>query len=709
VPEEIALPDTAEIRRDLEFMTARWDELPDAAVFELRAFKEDCHPQTAKFAPDWIDDAIDWCESMNEMGYNIYVVRNPIRHNAPSKNATDADIIAAFFLWADCDDTEAAGNVKRFDGPKYSAAVTTGKIPSTRVHVYWKLKEPCLDMVEWRDMQTRIAAHFRSDRSVVNPSRIMRVAGTVSYPFRKKQEKGYVKELVRLRTDYPDAREPVTLDQMARVFAETPDSATQTATSGLQVDTGPQPLDRERTRIQALEGQEWHNAVIRLVASYVSRGLSDDEIHGLTDPLTLPGYTVEQTRREVQTAIDGARRKGWTPEEENQFREMTDQERDEVEPLLFEPWGCRDLAAIPYPEFVYSDFYARGYTSVTLAPPKVGKSMLGLAEALDMASGRGILTGCEREKLRVLYYNAEDDQAVIDSRVAALLEFYEIDQSEIASTLFPVSGVERDDFFMISGQDGVINERLFVALEKFIDQQKADVLIFDPLQDLSRSPETNEVFRLLGQRLRRMASGTGVALGIIHHTRKIAPGVTATIEDGRGGSALRGSARFNRLLVSMTEDEAASAGVRNHRHYLRIGDVESNLAPPSADVNRWFEKISVQIPNGREVGAIRTWQWPDAFEDVTRQHAARLRAEIDQMTEPPRADVRSKSWVGEIAANILELNISKASHKAKVKSIISKWIETDVLRVVEVQDSRAGRKAKAVICGATDPLQEVNS
>jgi hypothetical protein len=393
-------------------------------------------------------------------------------------------------------------------------------------------------------------------------------------------------------------------------------------------------------------------------------------------------------------------------QELNPFAEMTDAERAAVEPIMFKPWGHRDLAAIPHPQFLYADFYARGYTSVTLAPPKVGKSMLGLAEALDMATGRGFLSGKTRDPMRVVYYNAEDDQDVIDSRVAALLTLYGIDQSEISETLFPVSGVDRGDFYMIAGQEGVINEPLFVGLEKFIAEQRADALIFDPLQDLSRSPETNEVFRLLGQRLRRMASSTAVALGLIHHTRKIAPGVTPTIDDGRGGSALRGTARFNRLLIGMTEDEAVKAGVPNHRHFMRIGDMESNLAPPSSDVNRWFEKVSVLTPNGHQVGAIKPWQWPDAFAGVTAQDAARVRNEIDRMAEPPRLDVRSSGWVGTVVAAVLGMDLSNASGKARVKMMVQKWIETDVLRVTEGHDQRAGRTTKIVIAGANNPAAE---
>jgi len=43
----------------------------------------------------------------------------------------------------------------------------------------------------------------------------------------------------------------------------------------------------------------------------VQRGLSDAEIHAITDAFTLPGYTQQDTRIEVQKMIDGARAKGF--------------------------------------------------------------------------------------------------------------------------------------------------------------------------------------------------------------------------------------------------------------------------------------------------------------------------------------------------------------------------------------------------------------
>ncbi|MDP1575848.1 MAG: AAA family ATPase, partial [Cypionkella sp.] len=257
-------------------------------------------------------------------------------------------------------------------------------------------------------------------------------------------------------------------------------------------------------------------------------------------------------------------------------------------PLIydFQAWQEIDPAQIPRLRFVYGDTFAAGYLSVTFAAPKTGKSLLALSEAIDAATGRGFLTGKPAAPIKVLYYNAEDDLAVIQGRVAAVLQAWQIPQSEIIGRLFPVSGVTAESpVVLIRGEKGDIAESAFLALADLIKREGIALAIFDPLQDLSHSPETNEVFRALGGRIRALASETGAAIGLVHHTRKPSPGIAPTLDDGRGGSALRGVARFNRLLVPMTEAEGAQAGVDDFRHYFRIGEAESNLAPPSSDRN----------------------------------------------------------------------------------------------------------------------------
>ena len=69
------------------------------------------------------------------------------------------------------------------------------------------------------------------------------------------------------------------------------------------------PLDTSRLITEAAQGINWHNSVLRLVASKVASGATDQTIHQITDGLTLEEYTVKQTRHEVQKMIDGARDK----------------------------------------------------------------------------------------------------------------------------------------------------------------------------------------------------------------------------------------------------------------------------------------------------------------------------------------------------------------------------------------------------------------
>ena len=81
----------------------------------------------------------------------------------------------------------------------------------------------------------------------------------------------------------------------------------------LDLNKMPLPLKPEKVAQTQLIGNEWHNTILRHVGSYVAKGLTDDDIHTLTMKSTLDGYTVEETRTEVQVMIDGARVKGFDP------------------------------------------------------------------------------------------------------------------------------------------------------------------------------------------------------------------------------------------------------------------------------------------------------------------------------------------------------------------------------------------------------------
>lgn len=539
--EQAILADAAEIRRDLEYMTARWAELPENAVFELRAFKEGAHPQTGRFAPDWIDEAVDWAERMNGLGFNIYAVRNPIRATV-SKNASDDDIIASFFLWADCDDADSAGNVKRFDGPLYSAAVTTGRTPSVRVHTYWQLKEPCFDMAEWRAMQVAIAQHFGSDRTVINPSRIMRLAGTVAYPDKKKQGRGYVSELTTLRTEYPEPREPVTMDQMRRVFNGAPAKPRQGDV--FDFDTGPQPLDRERMAVQALSGQEWHHAVIRLVASYVAKGLSDGEIHALTDPLTLAGYTVEETRKEVQTAIDGARKKGWTPEEYASpaaiNTHVPDAEDFDAPKRAADLEWFDDITPVLTDSYMVKGVLGQGAMSVVYGPSNSGKTFFALDMAYHIAIGAQ-WRGFRVAQAAVLYLAAEGG-AGVRNRVAALRQAH--------GALDVPFALKRAGLDLLHDQADLQHVYDLTQAVKSKCGDLPVLIVIDTLSRIMAGGDENSAADMtaLIRNIDAIRAATGGHVMLVHHTGKDAA------RGARGHSSLR-AATDTEIEVQNADDE----------------------------------------------------------------------------------------------------------------------------------------------------------
>lgn len=181
---------TQQVKQHLEYLTRRWSELPKIAQFEIRCIFDGTPPWSRKFLPDQLDQAVQYAVWANKQGRNIYTTVNPIDYNANGGNASDPDIIGSFFCFADCDDPASMANVRQNikDGFKQTFSVHTGKKP-VRGHVYYELAAPMTDMAAWREMQVAIAKKFNSDGKIVNPSRILRLAGTISYPDASKKKR----------------------------------------------------------------------------------------------------------------------------------------------------------------------------------------------------------------------------------------------------------------------------------------------------------------------------------------------------------------------------------------------------------------------------------------------------------------------------------------------------------------------------------------
>tara|TARA_X000001036_G_scaffold343138_1_gene322701 strand:- start:1364 stop:1981 length:618 start_codon:yes stop_codon:yes gene_type:complete len=175
-------------------------------LYEIRCIRGGNSISSAFFSPQYNNEATDLIIRKNQRRYNIYMTINPIDPNSRiTKAATDTDIKCAHFCFADADDEKGMEGLQVLSSKKPpDIVVTTGTIPYMRQHHYWRLNTPCTDMEKWRSYQKLIATSCGTDKHVINSSRLMRVAGTVSYPSKKKIAKGYVPELVSMHTRQND-------------------------------------------------------------------------------------------------------------------------------------------------------------------------------------------------------------------------------------------------------------------------------------------------------------------------------------------------------------------------------------------------------------------------------------------------------------------------------------------------------------------------
>ena len=192
------------IQRFITEITKDWHQFTEQiGVFELRCLAKDRTTITQIFTLDAMVEAVDLAVRMNTTKLNVYMTVNPINPNAmvgAGKGATNTDILRAHYSFADADDQQGLdGLIRLSTSQPPDITVITGTVPHERRHAYWRLVEPCHDLELWEATQKRIAIEFKTDKNVINPSRIMRVAGTVSYPDPAKQKRHYVPELVTMK------------------------------------------------------------------------------------------------------------------------------------------------------------------------------------------------------------------------------------------------------------------------------------------------------------------------------------------------------------------------------------------------------------------------------------------------------------------------------------------------------------------------------
>lgn len=339
-----------------------------------------------------VEECANFAASRNREGQNVYVGVNPRKPNTSTRHqASTSDIEIAFYHFADIDKEESIiGLVERYGKLPPTMNVTTGTVPNKRPHLYWRLEEPVRNLEAWTERQRGLAQSLGGDM-VIDPPRIMRLGGTVNFPTQKKLEKGYRVELTQVRTGFANERSDVSPEQIAAEYPVQKNLGAPIYHDG-QPYSGNTLRDMapHRTRVADLlaachSGDNWHNNMVRLVAHLASVGRTNAEILGLAAGITLGGYTVDQTRREMTSVLQSARSK-WSLPEPDDSVEAEEAARQDGE-SIFELLDMNELEALPPPTWLIEELITDYGLSIVYGDPGAGKSFVVLDMALRIAFG----------------------------------------------------------------------------------------------------------------------------------------------------------------------------------------------------------------------------------------------------------------------------------------------------------------------------------
>lgn len=159
--------------------------------------------------------------------------------------------------------------------------------------------------------------------------------------------------------------------------------------TGIHIDLARGTVNPSDLIAQIKSGNNWHNNIVSLVGYYVSQGWSANQVHDVTDGLTLSGWSVDQTRREVQMAYDGAINKGYMPIAPKAPSELlkapvTAPLKAQVSSQLLYPGDAKPILTSNY---LVKRWLDRGTTSVIYGESNIGKSFFVMDMCYCVAAG----------------------------------------------------------------------------------------------------------------------------------------------------------------------------------------------------------------------------------------------------------------------------------------------------------------------------------
>jgi hypothetical protein len=653
------------------------------------------------FGTDKLDELVDEAARLNATPMcNVYIgaaLRHP--DTAPFGRAQDRDAWALTCAYVDLDDAEAATNAKNIYGlDKPTLVVVTGRAPHTRAQLWWRLEEPLKDATHWPALLRGFAAKLHGDSTVTNPSRVMRLAGTIAWPVKP----GRTVELTSIAPLREPGRCEYSPEHLARAFPPVAGAASVTqpghinhTTNSLgladKINDGREAYMRDTISACLIEligttgatptAQELYDAAWPQYERKVdlSRGG-----RGADEFAQKCAYTVARFERGDIRGIETL------DKAIEVYRRRKSRKPTEI-PLQLPPPARQDrkiqtvdfltllTESVPEePDYIEPGFAGPGNFVLIAGPPKAQKSFLLQEMLVACATGTTFLNDTFKvvRPLRVFYLQAEMNRKLLRKR-AREFKLLTPDQRQMLATNLIVS----ERFHMILNEDGV--KTAIDTIRESFPAGPPDIIAVDPLANVFDQENENDnaqLMRFLTGRIEaiRQAINPLAAVVMVHHATKkssedMAKDPFVAI---RGAGSLRGY--YDSAIVIFRASEESKA--RKVHFELRSGE-----SP---------EPMVVELDGGRFVRASKTASKID--KPMARQMLMVIRQAWED--QEPMSPNRQAKEEGRYAVYNLSQQFSVPARE--VESLLNEWMR---LRVVAMRKRvHRGRPAGLEVIGSID-------
>lgn len=376
--------------------------------------------------------------------------------------------------------------------------------------------------------------------------------------------------------------------------------------TGIHVDLARGTVNPQDLINNIKAGHNWHNNIVTLIGYYVSQGWTATQVHDVTDSLTLPGWSVDQTRREVQTAYDGAISKGYAPIVPRQPSEVlttpvSAQLQAHVQSSLLYPAQAKPILSSNY---LVKRWLDKGGTSVIYGESNIGKSFFVSEIAYCIAAG--IPWYQYRTQQGPVLYLALEGGFGMNNRLYALQQKYQCENVPLA--------VRRAPLDMLNSEEDL---QILAAMIQEIEAQygKLAMIVVDTLSRALAGGDENSSIDL-GKMVKvsdAIVDQSGAHVCLVHHSGK------DQSRGARGHSLLRAAVSTEIELTKMDGISFATATKQRDQEpaepfaftldsvelgYDQDGDPVTTAVVKAASTDDAREAKQKRRPNGKNQNTI---------------------------------------------------------------------------------------------------------